>query len=173
MTTSASRRTVKKQKRTAKSQFDINQLKVTVKKIKGFDCCSYVAAVTYKGKRLKKYTSACRSIYKYENVIIKIELDETEQTQHEINFYKKLARKKVKYDLRYFPKLIAYDLDRGIVVQEFIPLKKGSRTLKQRAIIDKIINKYKIDSDVDAEEDFNWGIDSRNDRPVIYDLGFA
>lgn len=171
MTTSASRRTVKKQKRTAKSRFDLDDLKVTIKKTKWK--CSYIAAVTYKGKRLKRFDSACRVIYRYEDVVIKIELDETEQTTGEVNFYKKLIKKKVRYDLRYFPKLIAYDISRGIVVQEYIPLKKGKRTLKQRAIIDKIIHKYKIDSDVDAEEDFNWGIDSRTDLPVIYDLGFA
>lgn len=166
MSTSASRRTAKK-----KTSFDLDALKIIYKDTKSG--IPYIRSVRYRGKLLKRIALGCRSIYRVDGAAIKIEVGETEQTIGEVKFYKRLDRRKVKYDLRYFPKLLAYDLNRGIVVQEYIEFKKGKRTLAQRAIIDRLIQKYQIHSDLDPEEDHNWGINSRNNLPVIYDLGFA
>lgn len=164
MTTSASRRTAKK-----KTSFDLSVLKI---RFVGH-VLPHIHSVRYRGKLLKRIARGCRSIYRVDGAAIKIEVGETEQTTGEVKFYKRLARRKIKYDLRYFPKLLAYDLKRGIVVQEFIEFSKDKRTLTQRGIVAKLAEKYQIHSDLDPEEDHNWGINSRNNLPVIYDLGFA
>lgn len=166
MTTSASRRTVKK-----KTSFDLDALKIVYKKTRY--SLTYIRSVRYKGKLLKRIARGCRSIYRVDKAAIKIEVDEVEQTAGEVRFYRRLARRKVKYDLRYFPKLLAYDLKRGIVVQELIEFKKCKRTTAQRAIVGHLMQKYQIHNDLNPDEDHNWGINIKNNLPIIYDLGFT
>ncbi len=134
--------------------------------------CNYVSAVYYEGRRIKRYKTSARFIYKIDDCIVKIETDIEPrayrgQTLNEINFYSFVKAK----DRIFFPKLIAHDLIRGIVVQELINFK-SKRTKEQRSIVDKLIKKYQIDSDIDSIYNYNWGVNKETNLPVIYDLGY-
>lgn len=166
MTTSVNLKTKKN-----KTNFDLSQLDIRIKQ-KGIWRYPYVAAVYYKGKRIRKYKESARFIYKIEDCIVKIEPEPEDsflhQTNNEINFYKRLK----KIDFIYFPKLIDYDKERGIVVQEFIQFK-GERTKEIRSILAQIIEKYHIDGDICSYENYNWNVNAATGLPIIYDLGFC
>ena len=160
MIINASRRTAKR-----KSSFDLSQLDIRLKKDKWR--CDYVSAVYYKGKRIKRYKESARYIYKIDNFIVKIEPEFSYQTNNEIRFYKRLK----KIDAIYFPKLIGYDADRGVIVQEFIKFG-GERTKAIRSIISQIIEKYQIDDDISSCSNYNWNVNAATGLPIIYDMGF-
>jgi hypothetical protein len=171
MTISARAKTKKKQKSKA-TTFRLNDLRIhrTTDEF-GF---GELKNVYYKGRKIKRHASSARDIYKIGNVIVKIESDDKFQTNGEIRFYRRLHRQKTsKQDSKYFPKLIDYDAKKGIIVQEFIPFRKGRRSQEHRAIITRLINKYQIHSDVWPEESHNWAINKNTNLPVIYDLGYS
>lgn len=92
-----------------------------------------------------------------------------------------------KKDLKYFPKVVAYDLIQGIVVmekKELIQIEKTgiSRTSKEykelKRLVKRLCKQYNIrDVSFDTFEwctsiyGFNVALDKKTKEPVIYDLG--
>lgn len=166
MTISANRNTVKAKK------FDLTNLTVHFREDKYTNI--FVSAVYYQGRRLKRYREASRSIYQVDDFIIKIEPEfaiygKLSQTVNEIKFYNRIKRN----DHKYFPALIAFDKKRGVVVQEYIEFDRRKRSMRNRLIVEKIINRYNIDADINSNLDYNWGINKKTKLPCIFDLGYA
>lgn len=132
-----------------------------------------IVYISYKGKKLKKYKDSCRAVFKCGKYIIKVEpiFECRAQTKGEANFYKLLQKK----DEKYFPKLIAMDLRRGIIVQEFVRMTYVGllATGGIRRKVSALVKKYNIcDVFWNKGEQVNWGIREENKQPVIYDIGF-
>lgn len=173
----ATKSTKKRSKTSPKNlQFDLKELKILLKSKlvscrRGEGEVTTIKEVTYKGEVLQLYKESCRYIYKIgEDFILKVELECEHQTSNEIGFYKNRLKK---VDRDNFPRLIAGDKERGIVVQEFIPHRSGSRSQAHRERIEQLALKYNLDADINSQENYNWCINKKTGKPVIFDLGFA
>lgn len=145
-----------------KNKFDITKLKV--KRRGSFT----TPTLTYAGKPLRVKTTAARHIFVHKGAVIKVEdSGERWQTQGEIEFFDQLKKK----DSKYFPKLIAADLKRGIVVQSFEHLDDPlGRPRSARKKVKELQKKYRI-GDIDPKSNYNWAMRHGTKDPIIYDIG--
>lgn len=153
--------------RKKKNNFNITDIKIYLKPDKWN--CERISAVYYQGKRLKRHAASSRYVYKINDYIIKVETEYKHQTQNEINFYTKKGTKKNIH----FPKLIAHDITRGIIVQEFIEFYNRKLNRADRKTIKTLVEQYGLESDVDPKDNYNWGINKATNQPVIFDMGFS
>ncbi len=128
-----------------------------------------VCNVAYNGKTLTRYTSAWRGIYRVDNYIIKIDVDDGGgylQTENEINFYRRLKPE----DAKFFPRFVTGSSSRGVVVTEFVPML-GSHEGKYDCdyfLVGQLAERYKI-ADVG---NYNWAIHKELRIPIIFDMGY-
>lgn len=124
--------------------------------------------VKYEGRRLPKIATHTRSVFLYGPFVIKI--GDRWQTEQEIDFYKKIRSA----DKHYFPELIAFDREREIIVQEYVPLIMDSDRITKRIsrTVARLIETYGIDDICDSDM-FNWGLNAHTGKPVIFDLGIS
>lgn len=127
------------------------------------------ASMAYRGQYLPRIQKHSRHIFLYGPYVIKYDHDR-DQNENEVLFYNRIRFK----DRCYFPALIAYDREKGVIVQEYVPLIQDNDRITKRIenTIDRLIAKYNID-DICAYSMRNWGLNAISGKPVIFDVGIS
>lgn len=97
---------------------------------------------------------------------------ENNSTRDIVKMYKKISA----VDLPHFPRILAYDLRKDYLVEEFIPLQRDNINLTHFAVIRNLVLKYKLDDLlVNEHHDTvdhldNWAVHKKTNVPIIYDF---
>jgi hypothetical protein len=128
------------------------------------------ASAKYRGNTIPRIARHSRIVFLFGPFVIKHGGLSSWQTHEEIDFYDRLRYS----DREYFPKLIDFDRDRNIIVQEYIPLVMDDDRITQRVrrTVERLIGSYNL-SDMHSDCMFNWGLNAYTGKPVIFDLGIS
>ena len=95
-----------------------------------------------------------------------------EEGIHTVKGIIKLHKKIVKNgDGDFFPEILAYDTNKGFIVQQYVPLTLKGITKIHRKLVDLLTEKYELeDICTSGKSIWNWGLNARTKNIVIYDF---